>query len=136
MYGFVSHAETQFYEIAAQLIPVLLTVAFLGESRLRIRDRIKSPRIAIALLFISVAALCGGELAALRVLISGEDSETLFGLTLLSIGLGLGFLSQLLAWEGISRWQGPKGEPTRAADWMITTGSLITSLATVLFLAL
>jgi hypothetical protein len=135
MLAITSHADLDFYEASAQVIPVLLLAAAVGESRVKIRKRVNG-HAAIILVFAVALAICAGEVAALRVLTSGDDSKLLFDLTAMSLGLGLGFLIQYLSRAAYNDVVGPDVKPSATEDWMLTIGGLLVAVGTVLFLAL
>jgi hypothetical protein len=81
-----------FYEASAQIIPVLLLVAFVGEGRIVRSDQV-DPRDRQNFAIFGIGAMLVmvlGELAALRTLGQGHDSVLLRGLT--SLALVYGFL--------------------------------------------
>jgi hypothetical protein len=134
MMAFVSHADKSFYEEASQVIPVLLLAAAVGESRLKARKRVNA-NAAVVGFFVVAAVICAGEVAALRVLITGQDSETLFDLTTLSLGLGLGFVIDYLVHAVFRDVVGPDAPPKGATEWLLTLGTLVVALGTVFLLA-
>jgi hypothetical protein len=75
-----------------------------------------------------------GEAAALRVLISGQNSEALFALTCLGLSLGIGFVVAYLAMAAYRDLRGPVAEPAGLAGWMITSGTWLASLGALLTL--
>jgi hypothetical protein len=134
MSAFLSHADSSFYEAAAQIIPVLLLAAAVGESRLKVRNEIDA-RLAGAVVFLVAVTICVGEIAALRVLVVGHDSRGIFDLTIFSLGIGLGFVVQYLTLAAYRDVAGPDAEPTEAVGWMVMLGSVLISIGTLLFLA-
>ena len=87
-------AAQGFYELAAQIIPVLLLVLFVGENRLIRGDRRgHSDWRNIALLSLgATAVMLLGELAALRTVARGHDSPFLYGITAIALVYGLTFV--------------------------------------------
>jgi hypothetical protein len=128
-----AHAHLAFYEAAAQVIPILLLTLAVGESRIKPRSR-GTPLVAIG----SVAAFGGciiaGELAALRVLSLGHDSEALHSLTVLSLMIGLAFLLKYLAWAAYREVAGPEAEPSAAVANALPLVTLLAGVATLFFL--
>jgi hypothetical protein len=122
--AFNTDAGKQFYEAAAQVIPVLFLAAAVGESRLKVR-RVTNPYAAMSVIFIVAFAIAAGEVAALRVLVTGDGSETTFGLTTVSLGLGLGFVIQYLALAAYQDVAGDAAEPSETARWMLFAGALV-----------
>jgi hypothetical protein len=87
-------AEQGFYELAAQIIPVLLLVLFIGEDRL-IRGESSSSdgwRSTALLGLGATAVMLLGELAALRTVERGNDSPFLNGLTVIALVYGFTFI--------------------------------------------
>lgn len=86
-------AQMGYYAAAAQVIPVLMLVSLIGESRFFKVDgdasgfRVAFPLFAMFVLFV-------GELAALRTLGQGHDSSFLWGLTTGALAYGLIFVLQ------------------------------------------
>lgn len=87
-------AEQGFYELAAQIIPVLLLVLFIGEGRLIRADSQGSNgwRHTALLGLGATAVMFLGELAALRTVEQGYDSPFLNGLTVIALVYGFTFI--------------------------------------------
>lgn len=83
-------AQESFYEAAAQVIPVLLLVMAVGEAGLRPRK--SEPAWTGVLAVLTVVIIIIGEIVALGVLSSGEESRATRFLTAQSIGMGLSFI--------------------------------------------
>lgn len=87
-------AEQGFYEAAAQIIPILLLVLFLGDGRvIRADIRGRAGWRSTALFGLgAVAVMLIGELGALRVISEGRDSHFLHGMTALALVYGFTFI--------------------------------------------
>jgi hypothetical protein len=123
-----------FYEASAQIIPVLMLVAFVGEGRI-VRGEDLDPQRWRTTAMMAIGAMLLmllGELAALRVLGQGHDSYLLRGLTSLAIVYGFLFIAgQVVKLALLSR---PTPLPPRqfealgrlfaAAILLVTFGSL------------
>jgi hypothetical protein len=127
----ITEANQQFFEAAAQVIPVLLLAAAIGEARLKIRNLV-NVYAAMFAIFIVASAVVVGEVAALRVLVTGDSSQREFGLTALSLGLGFGFVVQYLAFAAYRDIAGPEAEPTQGVAWVLAGGGLIIGVGTVI----
>ncbi|HEV7563006.1 MAG TPA: hypothetical protein VGO24_05845 [Solirubrobacterales bacterium] len=127
------HAQLRFYEAAAQVIPILLLALAVGESRVKLQTR-PNPVVAICLVALFGGCMIAGELAALRVLSEGHDSDFLHGLTVASLAFGLSFLLQYLAWAAFRDVVGPEKEPSLAVVNAVTAVTFATTLATIFFL--
>jgi hypothetical protein len=85
-------AHLGFYEAAAQVIPVLLLVMAFGETRLRV-DMPKRANYSDAYFVLAgFLVVITGEVAALRVLATGQDDGGLHSLTASGLALGLSFI--------------------------------------------
>jgi ABC-type nickel/cobalt efflux system permease component RcnA len=126
-----AHANRAFYEAAAQVIPVLLLAAAVGESRIKVRRQVTA-RSAIGFIFLIAGAICAGELAALRALATGDDSQVLLALAALSLGLGLGLVVQYLGLAAYRDIAGDDAKPTQQVIDMLSVGSMLISVAVIL----
>lgn len=104
--------QMQFYEAAAQVIPVLLLVMAVGESSLR--PRRTEPRWASYLALAMVFFIVIGEIVALGVLASGEEGRLSRSLTAQSIGMGLSFIVFRFA---LSLWEDSKKADAGNQSW-------------------
>lgn len=86
-------AQMGYYAAAAQVIPILMLVLLLGESRFfRVDNDDKGFHLAFPLIAMLVLLL--GEVAALRVLGQGHDSGALWTFTTIGLFYSLGFFFQ------------------------------------------
>ncbi|MDX6625423.1 MAG: hypothetical protein QOE56_412 [Solirubrobacterales bacterium] len=89
-------AQQGFYEVAAQVIPVLLLVLVLGEGRVIRTDRgelqLKEWRATALAGIGATGVMMLGEMAALRSLEMGHDSYLLRGLTAMALVYGFMFV--------------------------------------------
>jgi hypothetical protein len=81
-----------YYSTAAQVIPVLMLVVLIGESRYFKAECIDGPWLLMALFAMFVLLI--GELAALRTLGRGHDSGLLWAGTTVGLAYGLVFVFQ------------------------------------------
>ncbi len=91
---FALAAAQSFYELAAQIIPVLLLVLFLGEGRV-IRATGRSPdqwRSTALLGLGAIFVMLLGEMAALSTVARGEDTYFLHGSTVIALVYGFTFV--------------------------------------------
>jgi hypothetical protein len=82
-----------YYAAAAQVIPVLMLVSLVGESRFFKTDG-DARGFGVAFPLFAMFVLLVGELAALRTLGQGHDSSLLWGLTTGGLTYGLVFVFQ------------------------------------------
>src|SRR5262245_15597604 len=86
----MASAHLAFYEAAAQIIPICLLTAFLGEGRIAKGDGESSHgwgSFALVALFV-MGVMLFGELAALGTLARGHDTYFFHGLTTLALVYG------------------------------------------------
>lgn len=89
-------SDRSYYEAAAQIIPILLLTMAVGEAKVRIRDTVSLRGAVLGALFIGIV-LVAGEVAAIRVLMTGEDFRIAKDLTALGLGVGLAWVVRTLA---------------------------------------
>ena len=85
-------AQMGYYAAAAQVIPVLMLVLLVGESRFFKAKRADGRWLMVALFAMFVLLI--GELTALRTLSRGHDSLALWMATTMGLLYGLGFVLQ------------------------------------------
>lgn len=81
--------RSTYYAVVAQVIPVILLIFVVGESRLRARSAEFDPVFIVAAVG-QVALLLIGELCALRILVTGHETPLLRGFVAVSVSLALG----------------------------------------------
>jgi hypothetical protein len=88
-------AQAGFYEAVAQVLPVLLLVMTVGEARLQKRKEGHGKQdlgVAVLLTLAMAAFVVAGEIASLRVLMNGSDSETEEAFAVGGIGAGVTYV--------------------------------------------
>lgn len=136
----VAAAQQGFYEVAAQVIPVLLLVLVLGEGRVIRTDREdlkpKEWRLTALVGIGATAVMMLGELAAFGTLERGHDSYFLRGLTALALVYGFMFVfgkATMLILLGGNSQLSRRREEALARFWaLITMAGLVVSLAVLL----
>lgn len=136
----VAATHQGFYEVAAQVIPVLLLVLVLGEDRVIRTDREglkpKEWRLTALVGIGATAVMTLGGLAAFRTLERGHDSYFLHGLTALALVYGFMFVfgkATMLILLGGNSQLSRRREEALARFWaLITMTGLVVSLAVLL----
>jgi len=125
-----------FYEVIAQVIPVLFLTMAIGEARVQLRDTI-SPRNAIlGVLFIG-GVLVAGELAALHALEVGHGTRITKDLVVLALAVGLGWIVRSLASVAYrDRSDEKEAEPPAGLAVLIDASFFVTAAIVVVALIL
>lgn len=87
-------AQQAFYDAAAQVLPILLLVMAVGETRLKARfaTRLEDLWVNLFVFIPMVLFVVAGEIAALRALAQGNAGETEHTLTTAGFAMGLTYL--------------------------------------------
>ncbi len=121
-------AQMGYYAAAAQVIPVLMLVLFLGESRFFRADRHDSSFALLISLF-AMFVLVAGELAALRVLSQGEETGIFWALTTAGLLYGLSFVFSSavgsLLLEDMSKVSKKRREGLRRLNFVVGMASVV-----------
>jgi hypothetical protein len=128
--------DKSFYEVIAQIIPVLMLTMAVGETRVRVRDTI-SPRGAILGVLLIGAVLVAGELSALRAIETGYGTELTKDLAVFAVAVGLGWVVRSLA-AIVHRdcAEGEDEEPPPEIALLIDGSFVVTAVGVVLVLVL
>jgi hypothetical protein len=129
-------ADTGFYEVIAQVIPVLFLTMAIGEARVQVRDTIVTRNAILGVLFIG-GVLVAGELAALHVLEVGHGTRITKDLAVLALAVGLGWIVRSLA-SVVYRDRGDdeEAEPPAGLAVLIDASFFVTAIIVVVALIL
>ncbi len=125
-----------FYEVIAQIIPVLFLTMAIGEARVQVRDTIAPRNAILGVLFIG-GVLVAGELAALHALEVGHGTRITKDLVVLALAVGLGWIVRSLASVVYRDRDGdPQAEPPAGLAVLIDASFFVTAIIVVVVLIL
>lgn len=130
-----SVTDTGFYEVIAQIIPVLFLTMAIGEARVRVRDTIAPRNAILGVLFIG-GTLVAGELAALHVLEVGHGTRVTRDLAVLAVAVGLGWVVRSLASTVYRDRDDEHAEPPSGLAVLIDASFFVTAVIVVIALIL
>lgn len=128
-------ADLGFYEVIAQIIPVLFLTMAIGEARVQIRDTIAPRNAILGVLFIG-GILVAGELAALHALEAGHGTRITKDLVVLALAVGLGWIVRSLASLVYRDRGGEEVEPPAGMAVLIDASFFVTAIIVVVALIL
>jgi hypothetical protein len=123
-------AHLGFYEAAAQVIPVLLLVMAFGESRLRVERPEEATYLDAYAVLLGFLILVVGEVAALRVLLTGNDDGGLHFMAASGVAYGLAFIVSRFALQTLGDLRKQEDAPEDSVHW---ESSFVVFLAGVVF---